>query len=124
MTLVAHVKELLLPIVWILLAWTTVSPIIFIYWCWRGFPKRVSQSDSYTPLPNYAFGVFLGAWFAFFSVIAQGVSASLVFIPESWGRADEYGDFVSARSAIGGVVAFFATSGLFFLLAHWEARKK
>jgi hypothetical protein len=101
--------------------WCAVSPLVFIAWAVFGFPR--SSNDAFSPVKPWVMAVGMGTFLCFMLVIYSGVNEWLIFIPESWGSTDDYGEFVSARRGISSIVGFAGALGVFYLLGCYATQR-
>ncbi|MCF7875350.1 MAG: hypothetical protein K9L87_04650 [Candidatus Omnitrophica bacterium] len=106
---------ILFSITYFYLAVTSVSYIYFRVHKARDldnkplFKKRI--------LNNYFF--FIGALISLIALLVIGLEEALIFIPESWGRYGEDGDWESLRLFWASVIAFLLAGGIMKIVEEY-----
>ncbi len=106
-----------------LLAWVIVSPLIFLYW--HLAPRRRDRFKSQHG--NVVAVIQVGTFLSCVLVLSLGIRSLLIFLPAWWGWYEE-GEFVQARQWIAFVLGTLATFFLTHIYAKaekvWEENEK
>ena len=84
-----------------------------LFMFFSGYHKKIVVKKTHSQ------AVFWGAFLGLIILFMIGFNEMLIFIPESWGSVDEYGDWNSTRFSISILLGFF----LAIMVMPKEAKK-